>query len=650
MAIQLRRGAYADFDPTKMVPAEVGIVTSGDPNTDDGKAAYVAFSAGNAKRLATVEDIATDLQEATDDAVGQATARAEAAAESVEASAAQIATNTADIADLKADNSELKNAISNTITNTELQNGYKTYKATYAHGWISGSGVYNPSDNRYISNGIPTSDIVEVVNNSNVTVYVDYFTQFTDFTSFQLATYTQLNPGQSTLIDRYYPTVCVLSSATQESGLEGLLIKGASQLEYLSKTEHDDIVSDLDSFESEFVELFTDNAFLATSYTMNGYWNLSNHGVFKADSNYVAVNDYMPVDAGATYYCGAYNKTTKGREISAIPGIYIYYDANKAYAGSEQGTKTSITIPSGVKYLRVSITANTYNSYLCGLRKGSPMDYWYPPFKKVLSSDLDRVVTVGKNGSEDFYYLKEAVEFATRYDGITVKVNPGTYDLAAEYGSAWLEAMTSTQAEKGLVLKNNIHLVFSPLAVVTFHYRGENTNVQTRFSPFNSGEKGFVIEGLTLKASNCRYCVHDERSGGTEPYTNKYINCDFDFDNSLNTAWSASQIIGGGLGKQGSILIENCVFYTYRTPFVVANAVSYHNHAQADSKSIVVVKGCYFKENNGMRFSWYGTSTLITQILVSNNSMGRAIETRAETQDSTTENINVIAWNNELRT
>lgn len=110
MAIQLRRGAYADFDPTKMVPAEVGIVTSGDPNTDDGKAAYVAFSAGNAKRIATVEDIATDLQDATDDAVEQATARAEAAAESVESSATQIATNTADIADLKADMQQLYDA------------------------------------------------------------------------------------------------------------------------------------------------------------------------------------------------------------------------------------------------------------------------------------------------------------------------------------------------------------------------------------------------------------------------------------------------------------------------------------------------------------------------------------------------------------
>lgn len=113
MAIQLRRGAYADFDPTKMVPAEVGIVTSGDPNTDDGKAAYVAFSAGNVKRIATVDDIATDLQDATDDAVEQATARAEAAAESVESSATQIATNTADISDLKADFEQLEPGLSN---------------------------------------------------------------------------------------------------------------------------------------------------------------------------------------------------------------------------------------------------------------------------------------------------------------------------------------------------------------------------------------------------------------------------------------------------------------------------------------------------------------------------------------------------------
>lgn len=58
MAIQLRRGAYANFDPTKMKPGEVGVVQSGDPIASDGKAAYVAFSAGDVKRLATHDELA----------------------------------------------------------------------------------------------------------------------------------------------------------------------------------------------------------------------------------------------------------------------------------------------------------------------------------------------------------------------------------------------------------------------------------------------------------------------------------------------------------------------------------------------------------------------------------------------------------------
>lgn len=99
MAIQLRRGAYANFDPAKMLPAEVGVVTSGDPGTADGKAAYVAFAAGNVKKLATVDDIAAEIDGAVDEAVQ----RAEDVAESIEASAAQIETNRTDIADIKED-------------------------------------------------------------------------------------------------------------------------------------------------------------------------------------------------------------------------------------------------------------------------------------------------------------------------------------------------------------------------------------------------------------------------------------------------------------------------------------------------------------------------------------------------------------------
>ena len=39
--IQHRRGAYADYDPTKVLPGELVVVQSDDPATDDGKSIYI---------------------------------------------------------------------------------------------------------------------------------------------------------------------------------------------------------------------------------------------------------------------------------------------------------------------------------------------------------------------------------------------------------------------------------------------------------------------------------------------------------------------------------------------------------------------------------------------------------------------------------
>ena len=56
MAIQLRHGAYADFQPNKMTTAEPAVVTSGDPNTTNGKSTYVAYGANDVERLLTDQD------------------------------------------------------------------------------------------------------------------------------------------------------------------------------------------------------------------------------------------------------------------------------------------------------------------------------------------------------------------------------------------------------------------------------------------------------------------------------------------------------------------------------------------------------------------------------------------------------------------
>ena len=62
MAIQVRRGNYDDFDKGKMSVAELAAVLADDPNVPSGKAFYVAFAAGDVRRLVSVEDLQIMVQ------------------------------------------------------------------------------------------------------------------------------------------------------------------------------------------------------------------------------------------------------------------------------------------------------------------------------------------------------------------------------------------------------------------------------------------------------------------------------------------------------------------------------------------------------------------------------------------------------------
>jgi hypothetical protein len=67
MAIQMRRGAWSQFDPTKMLPGEWAVILSGHPDTLNGQALYHCFAAGSVKQIATIEDAATIIANATED-------------------------------------------------------------------------------------------------------------------------------------------------------------------------------------------------------------------------------------------------------------------------------------------------------------------------------------------------------------------------------------------------------------------------------------------------------------------------------------------------------------------------------------------------------------------------------------------------------
>lgn len=78
-----------------MKPAEFAVVLQKDPLSTDGKAAYIAFGAGNVKKLSTHEDMIHELDERTDDIINELTSEVGEALDNVR-SATEYANNSGD--------------------------------------------------------------------------------------------------------------------------------------------------------------------------------------------------------------------------------------------------------------------------------------------------------------------------------------------------------------------------------------------------------------------------------------------------------------------------------------------------------------------------------------------------------------------------
>lgn len=283
--------------------------------------------------------------------------------------------------------------------------------------------------------------------------------------------------------------------------------------------------------------------------------------------------------------------------------------------------------------------------------KWNTSDQWSEWYK--LNSN-GYVYTVVPGGGGDFDSITEAIAEAVKHKNATVYIMPGVYDILDEYdelyGTGYIENHTFDASDRGNELYNGIHLVFDSGAFVKCNYTGSNATVNKFFSPFNiSGS--CKIENLNLTASNVRYAVHDENGGNNVPYHVELKRCVFSFDNHLNPNWQSKKVIGGGLGKYGDILIEDCYFHSVGLDQagIESGIVTYHNNTSANSISHIVIRGCYFNEST-FSARWYGNSTLITECICCNNSFAYAPWCGAETASSENENVVMHAWNNVVRT
>lgn len=245
-------------------------------------------------------------------------------------------------------------------------------------------------------------------------------------------------------------------------------------------------------------------------------------------------------------------------------------------------------------------------------------------------------------------YLNEGdniVKAINNYSGHnTTFIIKGGHDIIVEatqlYGEDFFNNYNNDSANTfvGLILKNNNKYCFS-MSEILCDCSKLNATAKERISCLNSGEYGFELLGGYFHSVGCRYTMHDERYLYGDNYVNVYKNVKMRHERGFY-----EQCIGGGLGINGNIIIENCIFeHTHTGKF----SVSYHNCADPTACSRIVFCNNYLP-NSTFRTSWYGTSTEITTATVCGNKMKYPPILEAETSESTVENISIYQWNNDI--
>lgn len=374
------------------------------------------------------------------------------------------------------------------------------------------------------------------------------------------------------------------------------------------------------------------------------------------NDNYFVSKKLRNFKVGKTYIAKNFNNTAAVWQMFVTAwkndGTFI----NVQNVGTVSGFVKTFIVPSQADYIKIS-SANI-NKESIMIVEGTAEPHAYVPYTAAEATSyislpqegFVHVYHVEKDGSGDFNKLIDAIEYAEKWMDSVVYIGDGTWDLLSELGSEYVES--ASNSKRGIYLKNRIHLIGSSRSLITAHYNGSNQQTKTWLAPFNSGEYGFTLENITLESSNLRYSVHDERDTSAEPYTNKYINCNFKTDNSNG---GLRQCIGGGLGRDGHIFIRGCIFNSVTADH--NSAVSYHNtwYRGGTGKSFIDIQNSVVKGTGTFRFSWFGDSTEMTQVLCANNSIGSQIQFVQETTDTSfgvavdIVNMELFAWNNEVR-
>lgn len=315
--------------------------------------------------------------------------------------------------------------------------------------------------------------------------------------------------------------------------------------------------------------------------------------------------------------------------------------------------------PSMNRYMWVILFSNTGNNFTMvfdsiKIYNGHSFDkaienYTLSDILNELEYKTGKLYECGPN--KQYTRLRDAIAEAVKYNNSTVIVYPGTYNLANEFAE---EIANPTGGFYGIELSNNVYVKFLSGSYVQALFPVSSVDISEHFSPFFSAGSGFTLDGLHIRASNCRYCVHDERNGQDVKYHNVYKNCNmaFTMDDPAQSGGTSHymQCIGGGLGKYGYIEIIGGYYRTINNFYVdeySQQPISYHNGYAAGCDSKIFVRDVFLADHGVIRLGCYGASTIKSMVYVSGCRMYKPVYKMFEVPAQyDIDNFEVIDWNN----
>lgn len=365
-----------------------------------------------------------------------------------------------------------------------------------------------------------------------------------------------------------------------------------------------DVNSVTEKFDDIAVFKKSENRLDPNSNIQSGFIN-PNGGAY-SDSTTYKVTDFITIESGKyAIISNSNNEFVSCRFIAE-------YNANKqiinfpSSEGSGNGTHYSsgyILANQNAKYIRVSYGINLDNSQLMisvSENNITPVfEAYTTPYyiaKEQFIADYVRksLNIYSSDGINEFY---SKMKTAYEQGNTDVHVHIGDY----VYTNTLIDSIRS-EGKRGIPIGRGCRYYFETGARLVCEYTGTNTaDVALLFSALDSQNVAgdYEIYNLDLTVKNILYGIHDEANGYNAFYSHKYKNCYVTLDNTaLGTASDyKSRCIGGGLGKHGEIIIEDCVFINTNPgkQTVAEQPVAYHGaNGSTFSDVKFIVTGCYF--------------------------------------------------------